>query len=187
MKPRIMLGIVLMMTMVLPFVASDAWVQTPPPECSNKLDHAALAKLKHARHGEWTLSEDLDPATSTNTIPLAHSRTAQECQRQADELTADWCAGFECADRHHCQLFQPFHPDDPGGPKAVNAASKLREKLRGKVPGLISVCADVANDYGQTVIQVFVLRRTPAVRTTVPTMFGGFPVDIGVPGEGRLL
>ena len=65
---------------------------------------------------------------------------------------ADWCATFECTDRYHCQLFHPFHPDDRDRPKAINATSKQKEELRGKVPGLISIRADVANDFGQTAI-----------------------------------
>jgi hypothetical protein len=184
MKLRMMPGIVLT-ALALQFLGSDAWSQMPTPECNSKLDRATLEKLKHASHGEWTLSEDLEPETANTTTPLAHYRTAQECERQADELRADWCAGFECTDRHHCQLFQPFHPDDPDGPKAVIAANKLREKLRGKVPGLESVCAGVGSSVGQTEIEVFVLKRTPAVQTAVPTTFGGYPIYISTVGESR--
>jgi hypothetical protein len=133
MKLRMMPGIVLT-ALALQFSSSDAWAQMPTPECS-KLDRTTLEKLKHASDGEWTLSEVLEPETANTTSPLAHYRTGQECERQADELRGDWCAAFECTDRYHCGLFQPFHPDDPDGPKAVIAASKLRERLRGSVPG----------------------------------------------------
>ena len=184
----IILGI-LLLAVALP-VNAQTPVPASSPACAN-LSEARLKMLKGVKHGTWTLSELTDPENRhPGKTLLAKYRSHQECERAADELRADLCVGFICEDRYGCQLFQPFHPCDSfeiaEGRKATEAAHQLGKKLRGKVPGLESVCAGLSEDgLGITEVQVFVRQRTSAVQALVPKTFGGFPVDIWPDGEAR--